>query len=125
MRPAESQIFSMFLNGATGDGSGLLGSLASLFGGHRATGGDVQAGQTYEVGEMGREYFTPTQHGRITPNSKTGGGGVMYYVDARGSDSAAMNANMARMLAAVHGKAVEDASTVQREAALRRPRGAF
>ncbi len=36
--------------------------------GRRALGGPVQAGQLYEVGERGREWFMPTMNGRIIPN---------------------------------------------------------
>jgi len=36
----------------------------------RASGGDVQAGVPYLVGEMGREKFTPGTNGTITPNNK-------------------------------------------------------
>lgn len=42
-----------------GVGGGLLG---------RASGGPVNAGQTYVVGERGPELFTPGQSGNITPN---------------------------------------------------------
>lgn len=38
-----------------------------MFGGGRAEGGPVQAGVSYDVGERGRETFTPTQSGNITP----------------------------------------------------------
>lgn len=53
----------------------------------RAQGGQVTAGTTYEVGERGRETFTPNQSGTITPNSQLGGGGgvtnnVYNYTDS-------------------------------------------
>ena len=38
----------------------------------RAIGGNVNAGQTYLVGEQGRELFTPNQSGHITPNHELG-----------------------------------------------------
>ena len=38
----------------------------------RAMGGNVNAGQTYLVGEQGRELFTPNQSGHITPNHELG-----------------------------------------------------
>ena len=38
----------------------------------RAMGGNVNAGQTYLVGEQGRELFTPNQNGHITPNHELG-----------------------------------------------------
>ena len=57
------------------------GSLKSMkiFGGSgatpgKATGGSVQAGQPYIVGERGKELFVPRQSGNIVPNNKLGGG---------------------------------------------------
>lgn len=51
-----------------------------LTGGARAGGGDVSPGRIYEVNEYEREWFAPTQHGRIIAPSKVrdngyGGGG--------------------------------------------------
>ncbi len=61
-----------------------------MFAGHRALGGDVMAGMSYDVGEMGRETFVPTQNGRIIPNNKLNGGNVIHMpIDARGSDNPA------------------------------------
>jgi TP901 family phage tail tape measure protein len=37
---------------------------------HRATGGPVNYGMPYVVGERGPEWFTPTQSGRIAPNGQ-------------------------------------------------------
>lgn len=52
------------------------------FGGSRATGGDVQPGRSYIVGEKGRETFTPDRPGRITPAaSDTGGKAVTNVVN--------------------------------------------
>lgn len=44
------------------------------FGGGRATGGPVQAGKTFLVGEKGPELFSPSTNGNITPNHQLGGG---------------------------------------------------
>jgi len=41
----------------------------------RATGGGVQVGQSYMVGEKGAEMFTPSSNGSITPNYKMAGSG--------------------------------------------------
>lgn len=38
--------------------------------GHRATGGPVDAGETYKVGEHGEELFTPNRSGYIIPNNR-------------------------------------------------------
>ena len=46
-------------------------------GGHRATGGDVWAGQSYVVGERRAELFTPRVNGYISPSlAGVGGGGA-------------------------------------------------
>jgi len=59
-------------------GGGILGAIAPYLG--RASGGSVMAGQSYTVGEHGREPFIPAQNGRIlsTAQAKSamaGGGG--------------------------------------------------
>ena len=84
-------------------GGGILGSIFSAFGGGgggggKASGGSVMAGQSYTVGEHGREPFVPAQNGRIlsTAQAKSaisggggGGGGVTqnFYFSANGDDS--------------------------------------
>jgi len=67
-----------------------------LFGwlaGGKASGGPVNYGQSYLVGEAGPEIFTPGASGQITPNSalRSGGGGRGgdIYVDARNADGGA------------------------------------
>jgi phage-related protein len=53
----------------------LLGNIVSSFGGGRAAGGTVRAGQAYRVGEFGAETFIPNGvSGRIVPNAGSGGG---------------------------------------------------
>jgi hypothetical protein len=76
---------------------GVIGSLfAGLahMGGARASGGDVNYGQSYLVGEQGPEIFTPTTSGMIVPNGAMnslggggGRGGDTYHIDARGADA--------------------------------------
>ena len=51
-----------------------LGSLKGFFGG-RASGGSVQKGQPYMVGERGAELFIPNQSGQITQSARGTGGG--------------------------------------------------
>lgn len=76
-------------------GMGML----SAFGGHKALGGDVMAGVTYDVGEMGRERFTPSQNGRISPNNQMGNGAPTVHIDARGAnDPAQVNAAVHRAM---------------------------
>lgn len=72
------------MKGVGGAAGGLLGGV-NLFG--RATGGPVNAGQAYRVGERGPETFVPTSPGKIVPARR--GGGItlspVYQIDARGS----------------------------------------
>ncbi|MGY2052963.1 hypothetical protein [Methylobacterium sp. JK268] len=61
---------------------GLFGAFTNLF---RANGGDVQAGQAYTVGEVGRELFIPNQSGRMVPIDRGSGGYGASTVDNRRS----------------------------------------
>jgi tape measure domain-containing protein len=67
------------LNGVGGVGSG--GGLLGAFFGKRASGGPVQAGKTYVVGENGPEMVRFGRNGHVTPNSavaaNNNGGGSM------------------------------------------------
>jgi len=55
-----------------GAGGGLFGAIGGLFG--RASGGPVQAGTPYLVGETGAETFVPSSPGRILPARDTRNG---------------------------------------------------
>jgi hypothetical protein len=50
-----------------------------------ASGGAVQAGRPYWVGENGRELFSPATNGIITPSSQTsnlyGGNNITIHID--------------------------------------------
>lgn len=76
---ASEKLFSAIGNwGNNNSGAGgLVGGLASfiggMFGGGKASGGDVDSGTTYLVGENGPELFTPSAHGVVTPNAEIGG----------------------------------------------------
>ena len=66
------------------------------FGGFRANGGNVQAGQAYMVGEKGAEMFVPQQSGTIIPNEKVNTGTTninftINTVDATGVDELLTN----------------------------------
>ncbi len=50
---------------------------ATAIAGHAASGADVQPGKTYQVGEHGRERFTPWTKGRVEPANKGGRGQSM------------------------------------------------
>lgn len=67
------------VDGATG---GLFGA---IFG--KATGGSVNPGQVYKVGERGPETFVPTTPGKIIPNGRGGGSNDnrVFQIDARGA----------------------------------------
>jgi tape measure domain-containing protein len=69
--PAEA---GMSGTGTSGFLGSLLGSLSGLFGGKRASGGDVERGRAYLIGEKGPEIFTPGATGFITPNHVAFGG---------------------------------------------------
>jgi phage-related protein len=51
----------------------------------KATGGFVQPGRTYMVGENGPELFTSDRGGTITPNNKLAGGGPSIVVNISGN----------------------------------------
>ena len=72
--------------------SNSLFSFASSFLGGRASGGSVQKGQPYMVGERGAELFVPNQSGQIQQSARGGSGGSttvnfnINTVDASGFD---------------------------------------
>jgi phage-related protein len=51
----------------------LLSNIIGSFGGGRAAGGSVTAGQSYKVGEFGSEIFTPNSSGVIRRDTGSGG----------------------------------------------------
>jgi hypothetical protein len=99
---------------------GRLFGAGGIFGGGHALGGDVAAGVPIDVGEMGRERFVPSVPGRIVPHSQLGGGNV-WHIDARGTDPALTQANVARALQATRVQAVHDASRAMMEHGRRVP----
>ncbi len=80
---------SLFSSGGSGNSWIQTGisALGSLFGGGRASGGSVQSGKFYEVGEKGRELFAPGMNGAIIPNGEMGGVAIdaRTTIDARGA----------------------------------------
>lgn len=93
--------------GGSGNGGGLLSSLASaLFGGApgRATGGPVTGGRPYMVGERGPELFVPTSAGSIQAAGGSPRGAVHITVNVAapsGSDAAFMGRSGAQVARAV------------------------
>ena len=91
-----------------GIGDKIGGFLGKVFGGGKASGGPVSAGQTYLVGEKGPELLTMgSNRGFITPNNKMGGGGdnttniVNVSVDASGSAVSGSSADAEQLGAAI------------------------
>lgn len=85
-----NRLINLGLDSLFGGGSSGSGLLGSIFGGARASGGPVQAGRTYLVGEKGPELFTPPASGMIVANDRLGGAGTSItfapVIDARGVD---------------------------------------
>jgi len=79
--------------GVTGGGNlggGALTGTTSKKG--KAAGGPVQAGQTYLVGERGRELFTPDRNGFIIPNHKLdNASGTLMPAQANGGTNIVVN----------------------------------
>jgi phage-related minor tail protein len=70
---AQTAINQAAASNSSGGGQAGLGSLlGNLFGGARAKGGAVAAGQAYLVGEEGPELFVPGASGGIVPNGALG-----------------------------------------------------
>lgn len=71
-------------------GAGFWSSILSVFAGGRATGGPVRAGESYVVGERGRELLTMGSSGYVTPNSALGGNAITfaptYHITTRTDD---------------------------------------
>jgi len=68
---------------ADGTSGGGLGSLlGSIFGGARASGGDVSAGRLYRINENGTEGFQPAMSGKIVPlgRMQASGGGQTIVI---------------------------------------------
>jgi hypothetical protein len=93
------------------------------FGGGMAIGGNLTGGTSYVVGEMGREVFTPSQDGVITPHSKLGGGMVYDFSHANfaGTDPTETQARLHAAMQATHIQSVSDATNLHREDRRRRP----
>jgi hypothetical protein len=54
----------------------------------KAVGGFVNAGESYVVGERGRELFTPSASGVVTPNNKLGGDTYNIIINSKIADEA-------------------------------------
>lgn len=95
-----AQIFESIGFGKEGGGAA---SLASFFGGGKASGGDVVPGKWYMVGEEGPEPFIPKTAGTILPTGSMKMGNnvsITMNMDNRGADPASA-ANLARAAEAI------------------------
>jgi len=87
---AQAAKLATYLFGDTASGGstgGVLSSIASaFFGGGRAMGGAVTAGQAYMVGERRPEMFVPPTSGRIEPRPQGGSTVINLNVKAEGGE---------------------------------------
>jgi phage-related minor tail protein len=92
-----------------GKGGLLSKGFAAVFGGHRASGGPVQAGKTYVVGERGPELLLMGgRGGHIVSNAALAGGGVVVQTSTTNHiDSRTDQATIAQLLAA-QGRRTEE-----------------
>jgi len=65
------------LGEAISGAGGFSAIFSSIFGGGKALGGTVNAGEAYMVGEKGAEMFVPGRTGTIVPNNQLGGSGAV------------------------------------------------
>jgi hypothetical protein len=91
--------------GSSGGGDGLTPNVTSSidFGGGMASGGNVDPGVAYDIGEAGTERFVPRTAGTIIPHGAMGG--TNFNIDARGADLGAHN-RIARAMESTHNLAV-------------------
>jgi hypothetical protein len=116
---------SMMFAGAGGmQGLNDSDAAGSLFGGRLfGPGGIFGGGVPIEVGEVGPEIWTPpTSGGHITPNRDIAGGSPTYVIDARATDPALTQANVARAIASSNAHAVEQAQSRMIDRQRRTPR---
>ncbi len=91
----------------------LTGAIGGLFGvPGKASGGPVEAGRPYMVGEAGRELFVPPVGGEIIPNHKlrpalAGGGGVAFHfgdINIESTDGPGVRAAMAEAIPVIENR---------------------
>lgn len=81
-------LINPIMNGIFGGAKGW--NMLPTFGGGKASGGPIDAGRPYLVGEQGPELIVPRAAGNVIPNHELGGGKT-YYIDARGTDASVVN----------------------------------
>lgn len=90
------------------------------YGGGRATGGDVDPGHIYTVGENGPEPFIPSVPGRVMPHGSDLGSTHIYNIDARGA-ALGVEARIAQAIEQAHSSAVVTATRAVAERQKRIP----
>lgn len=74
--------------------------LGAIFGGGKASGGPVDAGRAYLVGEKGPELFVPPASGNIVPNNQLGGGrSVVINMNVSAQDAGSFRKSMGQIKA--------------------------
>jgi hypothetical protein len=110
-------------SGGGGGGGGTPDVSSSISFPGMASGGDIEPGQPYMVGEHGPELRVFATGGSIVPNEALAGGvHNEYHIDARGADLGAYN-RIARGIEAAHKDAVATAVQVMHQRAHRVPSG--
>lgn len=92
------------------NGGGIFGSIGSIFGGGKASGGKVFAGTTYTVGELGPETFIPAVDGFIAPNGDVSNGVASAAAGGAAPGSVVVNAPFI-----VQGSITDDTVDIVRE----------
>lgn len=134
IEPLAKSVASALKGGGGGGGllGGIISGIGALFGGPRASGGPVQAGTTYLVGEKGPELFRPRFSGEIVANdnlramSAGGSTTIAVSVDARGATDPAMVEAAALRAVYAAAPAIINASNASTRRGLQRrvlPRG--
>lgn len=75
-------LFGSLISGTGGgSGAGIFGTLAGLFAGGKASGGEVQPGMAYRINENtpNSEYFVPHMAGSVVPSQGIGGGALQVH----------------------------------------------
>jgi len=108
-------------SGGSGIGSA-ISSIAGLFGGARASGGDVSAGKLYKINENGTEGFQPAQSGKIIPLGRmtpsSGGGVTVNQTIAIDGRNSVTPAGFAQMILSQSAQQAQKAATASYKASL-------
>lgn len=106
---------------------GFFSSIASIFGGARATGGPVSPGKVYRINENGQEFFAPNVAGKIIPAGQLGvpagargtGGATYNLTTVVNADGAVMAGQIRNEIAAANMQTLQAARQLSRADAAR------